>query len=239
MTQSPIIGVFGRRGCGKSTLGRKVLRHQARLVVWDYMSEHGKLAFRSDGDLDSLADYLDWARGQRFAAARYVPESGDMAEFEEFCDLIFEYRNLLVVVEEAAAICSASHLSPAFGRIVRQGRHHGLGLLWTTQRLNEVSRTLTGLTDVWAGFSLSEPNDLLALGQRCGRAYADKIAALPRFAWLGYEVDSQQTFKDADKLKSLWGAPKTWNFNSVSLDSANTGSNKHPQRKVQHRNLFW
>lgn len=101
------------------------------------------------------------------------------------------YENFLLVVEEVAAVCQTSYLPPAFGRIVRHGRHRRIGMLWTTQRLNEVSRTLTSLTDVWAGFSLSEPADLTALAQRCGREYAEKVSELPRFEWRGWDVDTQ------------------------------------------------
>ena len=82
--------------------------------------------------------------------------------------------------------------------------------MWCTQRLNEVSRTLTSLTDAWAGFSTSEPTDLTALAARCGREYAEAVSQLPRFEWLGYSVDEQTTFEDKDRLLGLWGAPKLW-----------------------------
>jgi DNA helicase HerA-like ATPase len=212
MNQSKVCGLFGRRGTGKTTLAREVARHQARLIVWDYLGEYGPLAFRSEGNLAALSEYLQWARGQQFAAARYIPREGTVEEFEEWCAVAYGFRDFVVVVEEAAAVCQASYLSPAFGRIVRQGRHRGLGLLWTTQRLNEVSRTLTGLTDVWAGFSTSEPNDLAALAQRAGRDYAERVSRLPRFEFLGFDVDTQQVFEDRERLMALWGAPGRWRF---------------------------
>ena len=103
-----------------------------------------------------------------------------------------------------AAVCQASYLPPAFGRIVRQGRHRCLGLLWATQRLNEVSHAdkphgrLGGLLNGGAERSAS-------LGE-----YAEKIAELLRFRWLGFDVDDRETFKDAERLRALWGAPKAW-----------------------------
>jgi DNA helicase HerA-like ATPase len=220
VSQAPICGVFGKRGVGKTSLSREIAQHQARLVVWDYLGEYGPLAFRADGNLAAPEEYLRWARGHRFAAARYIPREGTVEEFEAWCTLVYGFHDFVVVVEEAAAVVQASYLPPAFGRIVRQGRHRGLGLLWTTQRLNEVSRTLTALTDVFVGFSTSEPADLLALGARAGRDYAEAVAKLPRFEWLGYDVDTQQTFQDVERLKSLWGAPKTWRFPSPGVAQA-------------------
>lgn len=243
MNQAPVVACFGRRGVGKTTLARTIARHQSRLVVWDYLGEYGPLAFRTS-NVEELSGYLAWARGRPFAAARFVPHAGTVEEFEAFSAAVYQSSNLLVVVEEVAAICQASYLPPAFGRIVRQGRHRGLGLLWCSQRLNEVSRTLTSLTDVWAGFSLSEPGDLQALAQRCGREYADKVAGLPRFQWVGYDVDSQQTFTGAERLQVLWGAPAgAWPEKMKEEKSASKAKKtKEPVTAVtrnRKNRLFW
>ena len=233
MNNSPVCACFGRRGTGKSTLVKAILRHQARVVVWDFLGEHGPLACSVHGPA-ALEEYLDWAKGQKFAAVRYVPEVGDVEEFESFCAVLWQFKDFVVVVEEAAAICQAAYLPPSFGRCVRQGRHRGLGLLWTTQRLNEVSRTLTALTDYWAGFATSEPNDLQALVQRCGREYAEEVARLPRFEWLGYDVDSQETFRDRERLMALWGAPASWDHSVASIPGINVNpANAHSG------NSFW
>lgn len=226
MKQAPMVGIFGRRGCGKSTLARAIARHQARVVVWDYCGEYGPLALCCE-DADSLADYLDWGAGKRFAAVRFIPQLGDVDEFEEFCEVVYESQNLVVVIEEVAAVCHAAWLSPAFGRIVRQGRHRALGLLWATQRLNEVSRTLTALTDVWVGFSTSEPNDLQALAARAGRDYAEDVASLPRFKWLGYDVDTQTAFENKEKLLESWGAPAKWNLPTVIKANSDNKKRRH------------
>jgi DNA helicase HerA-like ATPase len=208
--QAPVAACFGRRGTGKTTLARKIAQHQARVLVWDYMGEYGPLAFRSEGNLDALDTYLKEMGKQSFWAARFIPRTGDVEEFERFCVRAWKYRNYVLVIEEAAAVTQASFLPPNFGRLVRQGRHRGIGLLWCTQRLNEVSRTLTALTDYWCGFNIAEPADKLALVQRCGQDYSEEVSRLPRFEWRGFEVDTRETFTDEARLLALWGAPRVW-----------------------------
>jgi hypothetical protein len=232
MSQAPVVACFGRRGVGKTFLARKIAQHQARLLVWDYMAEYGPLAFRSEGNLDALAEYLHSMRGQQFAAARYIPREGTVEEFEQFCALAFRFGNYLLVVEEAAAVTQAGYLPPKFGRVVRQGRHRGIGLLWCSQRLNEVSRTLTALTDYWCGFNIAEPADMLSLVQRCGQDYTEQVAGLPRFEWRGFEVDTRETFTDEARLLALWGAPTVWRTPGApaNVAKAAVNSRKESQR---------
>jgi hypothetical protein len=93
---------------------------------------------------------------------------------------------MLFVVEEAPLVYRANYLSPAFGKIVRTGRHYGLDLLWTAQRAGEVSRALTSATDIFIFFSQTEPRDLDAIAERCGRDVAERVAGLglhDSFCW--------------------------------------------------------
>lgn len=193
-------------------------------MVWDFCRDFDSLDFplRTQGNLQELSEYLKWCSHERkeFAAAQYIPRTGSVEEFEEFCLLAGRYQNYLLVVEEVAAVAQASYLPPNFGRIVRQGRHQRIGLLWTTQRLNEVSRTPTALTDYWCGFSIAEPADKLALVQRCGLEYTEQVAGLPRFEWRGFEVDTHEMFTDEARLKALWGAPAVWRMPGAPANMA-------------------
>ncbi len=211
MTQHPIAIIFGRRGCGKTFLARCLAQHQARVVAWDFIGdEYEPMANYFDGDLEGFAKFLELVRGKEFAAARYIPAEDVGAEFEVFCRLLVRGENFVVVVEEAAEVCQAGHLPPGFGRLVRQGRHAGLGVLATTQRLSEVSRTLTALADVFVGFSTTEPRDLAALSERTTPEFAERVKTLPPREFLVWDVRTQEAHNDLDQLLSLWGAPVGW-----------------------------
>ena len=93
---------------------------------------------------------------------------------------------MVFVVEEAPLVCKAGYMPPAFGKLVRTGRHRHLDLLWTAQRASEVSRTLTSATDIWVFYSQTEPRDLDAIAERCGREVAHQVAGLglhDSFVW--------------------------------------------------------
>lgn len=210
MNVAPALLLFGRRGQGKSFLARKLMRHQARVSVWDLMNEHAPMANFYEGDLSGFENFLAASRGKRFAAARYIPTEDVAEEFNGFCRAAFRAGNFVVVVEEAAEICSPSNLPPAFGRVIRQGRHQGLGLLATTQRLAEVSRTLTSQTDVFVGFSTTEPRDLDELRKRTSAEYVEKVRALPPHQWLAWDAREQAEHTDLVRLLATWGAPSKW-----------------------------
>lgn len=72
---------------------------------------------------------------------------------------------VLAGIEEAARFCGPGHMPDALDRVIRLGRHRRLDVLWVTQRLSEVSRTLTAMTDVFVIVgAVTEPRDLCAGG---------------------------------------------------------------------------
>lgn len=107
---------------------------------------------------------------------------------------------MLFVVEEAPWVLKAGYMPPAFGKIVRTGRHRQIDLLWTAQRASEVSRTLTSATDVWIFYSQTEPRDLDAIAERCGREIADKTAGLGLHDSFVWDVIEREIMPDSPRL---------------------------------------
>jgi len=186
--QNQIVGIVGRKGSGKSTRARVLLKYAPRILAWDPMADYvDLLPDQFEGVDDGLEEYFAEVRQrrlQRFACA-VVPDDLE-PEFEVVCQLALNHGPMLLAIEEAPLVCRANYLPPVFGKIVRTGRHRGLDLLWTAQRAGEVSRSLTSATDVFIFFSQTEPRDLDAIAERCGRQVAERVAGLglhDHFTW--------------------------------------------------------
>jgi hypothetical protein len=199
--QNRIVGIVGRKGSGKSTRTATLLKYVPRILVWDPMADHTRLLPDTiEGLRDELDDYLAEASDKHNFACTYVPGDNLEWEFEQVCELAYDFGDLLLVVEEAPLVCKAGHMPPRFGRIVRTGRHRGLDLLWTAQRASEVSRTLTSATDFWIFYSQTEPRDLDAIAERCGREIAAKVGELGLHDFFVWDVIDRKTLTNVPRL---------------------------------------
>jgi len=185
--QNQIVGIVGRKGSGKSTRAATLLKYAPRILAWDPMEDHLDLLPDSyDTVCVELDEYFEEAQTKQTFACTYVPGDNLEEDFEEICELVYRCGRMLFVIEEAPLVCRANFMPPTFGRIVRTGRHHGIDLLWTAQRTGEVSRTLTSATDFWIFYCQTEPRDLDAIAERCGRDVANQVAGLglhDSFCW--------------------------------------------------------
>ncbi len=81
-----------------------------------------------------------------------------------------------------------------FERLVLQGRHHGLNIIWTAQRFAEVPRTLTAQCDAFVIFHAGEPIDLQAIEARTGSEFRRAVQELPRYSALVYDVNLAESY---------------------------------------------
>jgi len=197
--QNRITGIIGRKGTGKSRLMEGRLLGADRIFVWDALGEHDW----SPNELTSaehVEQFFRWNRKKTFWAANYVPGDDLEAELEEICPTLYDRGHLTFAIEEVPLVCTASHLSRRFGKLIRTGRHRQIDMLWTAQRASEVSRTLTSLTDEFVLFSQTEPRDLDAIAARCGSPVADRVAQLGRHDYIVWDVGDR-------KLSEVWLMP--------------------------------
>lgn len=164
-----------------------VAQHAPRLFIFDVMGEHGWTP-NVFYNLEDVEQFLGWASTQRTFAGRYIPQSDARDGLDVICEWIYDLGNVLFIVEEIPLLCSPSFLPPELDRIVRLGRHQGVDFLWTCQRMSEVARRLTAATDLFILFRHSEPRDLDAIADRCGRQLSEKVAALGLHDYLVWDV---------------------------------------------------
>jgi len=199
--QNQIVGVVGRKGSGKSTRVATLLKYCPRIFVWDPMGDHrDSLPDAFEGIDGDLLEYFDEASHTKTFACSYVPRKDLESEFDEICDLVYDYGRMLFCIEEAPLICKAGYMPPLFGRMVRTGRHRYLDLLWTAQRASEVSRTLTSATDLWIFYSQTEPRDLDAIAERCGSELAVRVANLGLHDSFIWDATGREIIPDSPRL---------------------------------------
>ena len=187
--QNEIIGIIGRKGSGKSRRFRSLIRTCPRLILFDPLSEHTWCP-NATRTVERLHDFLfkHAADGRKSWAGRYIPQGEPRRDFEPFGAMVYERGHVTLGVEEVGLISAPNSLPANFDRIVRLGRHKGINLVWTSQRIAEVSKRLTSATDRFFIFRHTEPRDLDALEDRCGTGVADRVAKLGLHDFIEFDV---------------------------------------------------
>ena len=185
--QNKITGIVGRKGSGKSVALRHELERCPRLFLFDTMAEHTWIPNKFYA-LDEVEEFLDWARKQETFAGRFIAEENLEEEFSGLADLVYDFGYMTFAIEEIPMMCTASFQPPALDRIIRLGRHRFLDVVYTGQRAAEISRRITAATDSFIWFGHTEPRDLEAIADRCGREIAERVARLPLHGKLTWDA---------------------------------------------------
>ncbi|MGH9417864.1 MAG: hypothetical protein ACRD01_14680 [Terriglobales bacterium] len=158
------------------------------MVIFDVLGEHPSPNVFSD--LDACLDYLEVMARERTFHCSYRPLAGDLTgDLNGLAEVIFSrVGGCLLALEEVPWYSSASAQPEGLDVLTRMGRHRRVDLVWTAQRLAEVSRRLTAATDVFVFFGMREPRDLAAMEDRCGRDVALRVQQLGQHERLIFDV---------------------------------------------------
>lgn len=160
--QNVITFVTGRKGCGKSTLVREIMRESRRVAVVDYLGEYGPecgaLVFR--GLVACVKALERWNAKPRFCLSLRVTDERDALSL---VGIVNKMRDVLLVVEEASWLCSPSYLPLELREAVRFGRHQRLSQLYVAQRPVMVNRDITSQADVIVSFQQHGERDVAYL----------------------------------------------------------------------------
>ena len=173
-----VVLISGQRGTGKSTLLRMIARRAKKVIVYDPLFEHGMLGVKT-------RNVEDVAQLDRVV---FQPINNDEKTFEDFCRTIWNKRdNVLVFIDEVDEHADLYNLPPFFGRLVRLGRHKGIGVIGITRRIANVNKTLPALSHHIISFRQTLPNDVAYLADFITWDNASKLKTLPDFCYLHFD----------------------------------------------------
>ena len=184
--QNKIICVFGKRGSGKSYLTQNVILPNlgGRIIIFDTLHEYegGEIV----NDFPSLFDYLEFEK-------RLIIFRTDRDDyFEHLCRVIYEsQQNTWLVVDELDMYTSATigDMPEYFRKIIRYGRHKGIGVVGISRRPAALPREVTSQSTYIISFQQHEPRDIKYLTEFVP-VEPEKFSNLPRFEYLSYNTDT-------------------------------------------------
>ncbi len=177
--QNYVISVFGRKGCGKSTLVKEIVDEAPRVIVFDTMGEYTR---KRDHPVESFElAMMELGRIQHKNRFRLVLRLVDNEDALAAMRVAFDVGDCLFVVEETSFYCSPSYLPPELAQFVRYGRHRGIDQIYVSRRPAEIHRDLTAQSDLIVSFQQREPADIEYLRRSMGPE-ADRLPQLKKFS---------------------------------------------------------
>jgi DNA helicase HerA-like ATPase len=163
-----VIGtILGRKGTGKSWLVREILTEFPRVLILDTVAEYGAKdgAVIADGFAQALSALEEADGSDAFKISiRLVNEQHALA----IAEIVWEFRNVLFVVEEASAYLKPQAIPDPFKRLVLMGRHRGISQLYVAQRPARLHRDLTTQSDFVVTFQQHGSTDIAYLADVFG-----------------------------------------------------------------------
>jgi nucleoside-triphosphatase THEP1 len=177
------IVVAGRKGTGKSTYVKALIRPIDRFILFDYHWEHTLLGYPIH-DISKLP-YL-WSKGVRRVV--YLPHYRSFEELEQVCEVAKQIRNLVLIIDECDRIVEkkANLNKKQIGDLIHSGRHYGVGLITVTRRFADLHEAFLSQADWIVFFSMHSSKDMDRLEKEAGPE-ALKISELPQYFFGEYD----------------------------------------------------
>lgn len=177
--------ILGRRGTGKTTVARFLLKDKLSFVVFDVFHEYNLPGSKIFTEFSAWLDEME-IRG---AWGRDVLRVED-SDFPAVSQMVFRIGGVSFLVEETDLFCNPYQIEPFLSRLIRHGRHKSVDMICVSRRPAELSRHLTANADTLFISRFVEPNDRQYL-QSYGIDLA-QLDSLPEFHFLKYDVVSAQ-----------------------------------------------
>jgi DNA helicase HerA-like ATPase len=183
-----VILILGQRGTGKSNLVKYLAKRFKRIVVYDCLHEHSELGAVTHNIEDINNENLELNEKIIFQ-----PYEDSQELFNEFCNRVWKMQNVVCIIEEISNYASNNYLDLNFSKLLRLGRHRGIGLICISQRCALVNKTIPALAEHIISFRQQLPNDLAYLYEFVGQDVY-KLPSLENFYFMHYSYKTGVTF---------------------------------------------
>lgn len=187
-----VIGIFGRRGCGKSFLAKKIQDAFPRLFIFDSLHEYPESEF-DIYNFDEFCDAIRQSVGK--SSFRYIIrfdiETAKKSEtFEQMIRLLYYRGSVTVVIEEVQNFCTPHYIDHYLENAFLTGRHRDLSIIYTTQKPSTVNKKiLSQSTKIFCG-GLQTRSDIYEVANFLGDV-SKTISELKDRQFLFWEVGQE------------------------------------------------
>lgn len=184
------IAIFGTTGSGKSNLCAWIQSEFKRRLVVDIMAEYNPRNFdfvvTNPRALFQCYTLISKSKLNEFSTLyRWDPTRVDdeLAEINQVMSIAYRLGSHMVVLEEIHSFMKREYMPRWLKASTTQGRHRGLGIMGTSQRPAEVSKTfVSNCAHVFAS-QFYEPNDLKYFQSMLGGA-STQLSGLKKYEFL-------------------------------------------------------
>ena len=179
--------IAGQTGSGKTVLELLLLHNLVQkhvpVIIHDIKSE-----LRTGLPVVQTPDMLE-QNLQKWKAIHYKPADIDVEDFDKVCEIIYNYGNIMLIVDEISYYCDKNNILHFHKELLVRGRSRGVGMIQLSQRSREIHNTTISESQHLFCFQLILKSDIDKLRAFIPQKYVESIYTLPRFHF--YHADTQ------------------------------------------------
>lgn len=157
--------IAGGKNSGKSYFATALCLEMETVIIWDSRWERFTAKDKRAKSDKALEMPPDWVtayspeelrillyRGKKHIIYHPLPlkrgsRSKDdfIDEFDSVCEIVFEWKDIFFMVDEADNVCNPTTISDSFFNILEYGKHSSIGLIACTRRFQHLNPRLSRL----------------------------------------------------------------------------------------------